>query len=168
MKAIATMAATAALIGLAACGQLGTSGGSASSDKTRDAPADKARTTSRAAGVAVTATGGNAGLASTQQGLAGNPNVIPTSSNLTLPQLDRAFLIGRWTDSRDCEEAGEFAADGRYTNAAGVGATWTLQGDQLTMAFTGASPRTLRVSALDQNTLNVVNPDGSVGRSTRC
>ena len=94
--------------------------------------------------------------------------MIPTSSNLTLPQLDRAFLIGRWTDSRDCDEAGEFAADGRYTNAAGVGATWTLQGDQLTMAFAGATPRALRVSALDQNTLNVVNPDGSVGRSTRC
>ena len=157
MKAIATMAAAAALLGLAACGQLGPSGSSASNDKTKSAPADKAR-----------ATGRTAGLASAQQGLAGNPNVIPTSSNLALPALDRAFLIGRWTDSRDCDEAGEFAADGRYTNAAGVGAAWALAGDRLTVTFAGAAPRTLQVSALDQNSLNVVNPDGSIGRSTRC
>ena len=168
MKAIASMAAAAALIGLAACGQVEPSGGSASNDKAKGAPADKARTTSRTVAVAVAGTGNNAGLATQQQGLAGNPNVIPASSNLALPQLDRAFLIGRWTDSRDCEEAGEFAADGRYTNAAGVGAAWTLQSDQLTVTFAGAAPRTLRVSALDQNTLNVVNPDGSIGRSTRC
>ncbi|HYI49151.1 MAG TPA: hypothetical protein VEX35_11880 [Allosphingosinicella sp.] len=167
MKAIATMAAAAALLGLAACNQLAPSSG-ASNDKAKGAPADKARATGRTAGVAGT-TPGNTTLASGEQrGLAGNPNVIPASSNLAVPAVDRAFLIGRWTDSRDCEEAGEFAADGRYTNAAGVGAGWTLEGDRLTMAFAGAAPRMLRVSALDQNTLNVVNPDGSIGRSTRC
>ena len=96
------------------------------------------------------------------------PTSSRTSSNLVLPAVDRAFLIGRWTDARNCDEAGEFAADGRYTNAAGIGATWMLEGDRLTVTFAGASPRTLQVSALDQNTLNVVNPDGSIGRSTRC
>ena len=168
MKAIATMAAAAALIGLAACGQLAPSGGTASNDKAKGAPADKARATGRTAGIAGATAGNGAGLASAQRGLAGNPNVIPTSSTLTLPAVDRAFLIGRWTDARDCDEAGEFAADGSYTNAAGVGATWALAGDRLTVTFAGAAPRTLQVSALDQNTLNVVNPDGSIGRSTRC
>jgi hypothetical protein len=167
MKAIATMAATAALLGLTACDRIGSSADSASNDKAKGAPAEKARaqhhTTPAADGTA-----GTGGLASAQQGLAGNPNVIPTSSNLVLPAVDRAFLIGRWTDARNCDEAGEFAADGRYTNAAGVGATWTLERDRLTVTFPGASPRTLQVSALDQNTLNVVNPDGSIGRSTRC
>jgi len=167
MKLIATMAATAAMLGLAACDRLGPSAGTASNDKAGGAPASKARPADRAAasGDGTAATGG---LASAQQGLAGNPNVIPTSSALALPAVDRAFLIGRWTDARDCDEAGEFAADGRFTNAAGVGATWSLEGDRLTVTFAGASPRTLRVSALDQNTLNVVNPDGSIGRSTRC
>ncbi len=168
MKAIATMAAAAALLGLAACGQLAPSGSTASNDKAKGAPADKARATGRTAGLAGTTTGNAIGASAEQRGLAGNPNVIPASSNLALPAVDRAFLIGRWTDSRDCEEAGEFAADGRYTNAAGVGASWTLEGDRLTVTFAGAAPRTLRVSALDQNTLNVVNPDESVGRSTRC
>ena len=168
MKAIATMAAAAALLGLSGCGQLGPSGTSASNDKAGGAPADKARAANRTATQAGATTATNGGLASAQRGLAGNPNVIPTSSTLTLPAVDRAFLIGRWTDARDCDEAGEFAADGRYTNAAGVGAAWTLDGDRLTVTFAGASPRTLQVSALDQNTLNVVNPDGSIGRSTRC
>lgn len=168
MKAIATMAAAAALLGLAACDRLGPSGSGASNDKAKGAPADKARATGQTAGLAGTTTGNRAGSPADQRGLAGNPNVIPASSNLALPAVDRAFLIGRWTDSRDCEEAGEFAHDGRYTNAAGVGASWTLEGNRLTMAFAGAAPRTLQVSALDQNTLNVVNPDGSIGRSTRC
>jgi hypothetical protein len=168
MKAIATMAAAAALLGLGGCGQLGPGGTSASGDKAGGAPADKARAANRTAAQAGATHATNGGLASAQQGLAGNPNVIPTSSTLVLPTVDRAFLIGRWTDARDCDEAGEFAADGRYTNAAGVGASWTLEGDRLTVTFAGASPRTLRVSALDQNTLNVVNPDGSIGRSTRC
>jgi hypothetical protein len=166
MKAIATMTAAAALLGLAACDRLGSGAGTASNDKA-GAHADKARAADRTAAAAnrPAATGG---LASAQQGLAGNPNVIPTSSTLVLPAVDRAFLIGRWTDARDCDAAGEFAADGHFTNAAGTSATWTLDGDRLTVTFAGASPRTLRVSALDQNTLNVVNPDGSIGRSTRC
>jgi hypothetical protein len=168
MKAIATMAAAAALLGLAACDRLGPGAGSASNDKARGAPADKGHAASRTVTAAGAMNATNGGLASAQQGLAGNPNVIPTSSNLALPAVDRAFLIGRWTDARNCDQAGQFAADGRYTNAAGVGAAWTLDGDRLTVTFAGASPRTLRVSALDQNTLNVVNPDGSIGRSTRC
>ena len=168
MKAIATMAAAAALLGLAACDRLGPGAGTASDDKAKAAPAEKARAADRTAGPANRASAASGGLATAQQGLAGNPNVIPTSSNLVLPAVDRAFLIGRWTDARNCDEAGAFAADGRYTNAAGVGATWALDGDRLTVTFAGASPRTLEVSALDQNTLNVVNPDGSIGRSTRC
>jgi hypothetical protein len=168
MKAIATMAAAAALLGLAACDRLGPGGGSAANDKAKAAPADKARSAGPAAGKAAGAAAGGGGLAPAQQGLAGNPNVIPTSSTLALPAVDRAFLIGRWTDARDCDAAGEFAADGRYTNAAGVAATWALDGDRLTMTFGGAAPRILRVSALDQNNLRVVNPDGQIGRSTRC
>ena len=82
--------------------------------------------------------------------------------------VDRAFLIGRWTDAHDCHESGQFTADGRYTNTAGQTAAWTLEGVRLTLTFQGAPARTLRVSAADQNTLNVINPDGSTGHSTRC
>lgn len=164
MKFIATLAATAALVSLGACDRLSSSGQSASNERARATPSEKARPN------AVQASSTNLPAATATpngQGLAGNPNAIPATSTLT-PTVDRAFLIGRWTDVRDCNEAGQFTADGHYTNTAGRNAAWTLEGDQLTLTFEGAAPRTLRVSAADQNTLNVVNPDGSTGRSTRC
>jgi hypothetical protein len=164
MKFVTILAATAALAGLTACGQLSPSDQSASAEKGRNTPAQKAQPNA----VRVSSTGLPATNAGPNgQGLAGNPNAIPATSTLT-PTVDRAFLIGRWTDARDCHAAGQFTADGRYTNTAGQVAAWTLAGDQLTLTFEGAAPRTLRVSAADQNTLNVVNPDGSNGQSTRC
>jgi hypothetical protein len=164
MKFIATLATAAALVSLGACDRLSPSGQSASTEKARTAPAQRAGPNAvQASSRNLPANNGPAN----GEGLAGNPNAIPTSSTLT-PTVDRAFLIGRWTDARDCREAGQFTADGRYTNTAGQNAAWTLEGDQLTLTFEGAAPRSLRVSAADQNTLNVVNPDGSTGRSTRC
>jgi hypothetical protein len=164
MKFTATLATAAALLSLGACDRLSPSGQSASSERTRTAPAQKAGPNAvQASSTALpTANSGPDG-----QGLAGNPNAIPATSTLT-PAVDRAFLIGRWTDGRDCHESGQFTADGRYTNTAGQNAAWTLEGDRLSLTFDGAAPRTVRVSAADQNTLNVVNPDGSNGRSTRC
>lgn len=165
MKLVTTLAAVAALLGLSACDQLTQSGQqSASSGKAGTPQAQKAGPNAvqvSSTGLPATNNGPNG------QGLAGNPNAIPATSTLT-PTVDRAFLIGRWTDVRDCNEAGQFTADGHYTNNAGRSAAWTLEGDQLTLTFEGAEPRTVRVSAVDQNTLNVVNPDGSNGRSTRC
>lgn len=164
MKLVSMLAAAAALASLGACDRLSPSGESASAERTPPAPAPKTRPNAvRATSTTLPAAGGTP----TGQGLAGNPNAIPASSTLT-PTVDRAFLIGRWTDGRDCHEAGQFTADGRYTNSTGQNAAWTLQGDQLTLTFDGAAPRTLRVDAADQNTLDVVNPDGTTGRSTRC
>jgi hypothetical protein len=165
MKVVTILAAAAALAGLGACDRLSPAGQSASGEKAGNTPAPKAgpNAVRIASNTALPANGSPAN----GQGLAGNPNAIPASTTLT-PVVDRAFLIGRWTDARDCREAGQFTADGHYTNTAGQSAAWTLEGDQLTLTFEGAAPRTLRVSAPDQNTLSVVNPDGSTGRSTRC
>jgi hypothetical protein len=164
MKLVTTLAAVAVLTSLGACDRLSPSGQSASTERTRTAPAQKAEPNAvQATSTALPATSG----AATGEGLAGNPNAIPAASTL-MPTVDRAFLIGRWTDGHDCHEAGQFTADGRYTNNAGQNAAWTLDGDQLTLTFDGAAPRTVRVDAADQNTLNVVNPDGTTGRSTRC
>ena len=164
MKLVTTLAGAAMLLSLGACDRLSPSGQSASAERTRSAPPQKAGPNAvQTSSNALPATSGTPN----GQGLAGNPNAIPAASTLT-PTVDRAFLIGRWTDGRDCHEAGQFSADGRYTNTTGQNATWALEGDQLTLTFDGAAPRILRVSAADQNTLNVVNPDGSTGRSTRC
>jgi hypothetical protein len=164
MKFVTTLAAAAALLGLGACDRLSPSSQSASNEKARTAPAQKAGPNAvqvSSNNLPATNNGPNG------QGLAGNPNAIPASSTL-VPTVDRAFLIGRWTDGRDCNAAGQFTADGRYTNTAGETAAWALEGDRLTLTFDGRPARTVQVSAADQNTLNVVNPDGSNGRSTRC
>lgn len=166
MKLTASLAGAAALLTLGACDRLSPSGQSAANDKGRAQPA------ARQNGPNAVRVSANNGLptgngAPNGQGLANNPNAIATSATLT-PTVDRAFLIGRWTDARDCEQAGEFTADGRYTNTSGQNATWTLEGDRLTLAFGSVETRTVQVSALDQNTLEVTNPNGSKGRSTRC
>ena len=164
MKLVTTLAGAAILLSLGACDRLSPSGQSASAERTRSAPPQKAGPNAvRTSSTALPAANGTPN----GQGLEGNPNAIPASSTLT-PTVDRAFLIGRWTDAHDCSEAGQFTADGHYTNTAGRSAAWALEGDQLTLTFEGAAPRTVRVSAADQNTLNVVNPDGTTGRSTRC
>lgn len=92
-------------------------------------------------------------------------NAASGASTGTAPALDRAFLIGRWTDSGDCSNATEFAEGGQFQAAGGTG-LWSLSGDQLTLM--GAQRLTMQIVVIDQNTINVVNPNGSVGRSTRC
>jgi hypothetical protein len=80
--------------------------------------------------------------------------------------LTRAYVVGRWTDKGDCSDGVDFTSDGRFTTQNGAGGLWNLQGDRLTM--TGTSTLTLQIVPVDQDTMNVVNQDGSVGRSTRC
>lgn len=171
MKAIATLAAAAASIMLAGCDRLGPADGSASGEKARaGTPRERATHAGKAGEGGGGSSNGGLAAATGEPGLGGRPvpGTVQATSTLAVPAVDRAFLIGRWTDSGDCREAGAFAADGQYTNAAGVAAAWALEGDRLVVTFAGAEPRALRVAALDQNTLTVTNPDGSLGRSTRC
>lgn len=78
------------------------------------------------------------------------------------PQL----LIGRWTDNGDCADFVEFAGNGQFTISSGGSGTWRLAGDRLT--FTGASSVTVRVEPVSRDEVRLVQPDGSIGRSTRC
>ena len=80
--------------------------------------------------------------------------------------VDRDFLIGRWTDNGDCSVAVTFAGDGRFITHDGRAGLWHLEGDRLTM--TGQSTLVLRIVPIDRDTINVINPDGTLGRSTRC
>ena len=88
------------------------------------------------------------------------------ASAAATPTLDRAFLIGRWTDNGDCSNATEFSENNQFRTSSGLGGLWTLEGDQLTL--TGSQRLTMQIVIVDQSTINVVNPNGSTGRSTRC
>ena len=159
MKRIATVAAAAALLTLTACDRLGLGGGSASTNSSSNA--------------ATSSTNGSAGNASASAdgpkpadgtGVQTPTGATPAGSGTIT--LDRAFMMGRWTDDGDCSNSVNFASDGSFTAANGTGGLWRLAGDQLTM--TGSSTLTLQIEPVDQNTMTVINPDGSLGRSTRC
>jgi hypothetical protein len=81
-------------------------------------------------------------------------------------RVSRDYVVGRWTDDGNCADAADFRADGRFFTANGTGGSWSLAGKRMTM--TGTSTLTLQIVPIDRNVMNVINEDGSVGRSTRC
>lgn len=155
MKAIWT--AAAALAALAGCNQLGIGGGNANSSNANAA----------GNGSAGDKEGGNAAAPAADAGggkLNEGGGATPAAANGAT--LDRAFIVGRWTDTEDCGDAIEFSQDGRFIAANGGTGLWNLEGDELTMS--GSATATIRIVPVDRNTITVINPDRSLGRSTRC
>lgn len=161
MKAIAILTAAAALLALTGCDRLGIGGGA---DATANETANAASGNSAAGAGGKDPAGGDEAAAGSGGGgdLAGGGT--PAAAGAVT--LDRAYIAGRWTDDGNCAVAVEFARDGRFITHDGGGGLWHLQGDRLTM--TGERTLQLQIVPIDQNTMNVVNPDGSLGRSTRC
>lgn len=81
--------------------------------------------------------------------------------------IDRDFIVGRWADHEDCSDAVDFAADGTFVTHQGAEGLWILEGDRMTLAG-GETSTTLRIIPIDRDTIDVVNPDGSIGHSIRC
>ena len=156
MKGIGIIMAATAVLALAGCNRMGmsanTSANAAAGNASAAKPAD-----------------GAANQAATQTADAGKLNegggAIPATSSGAV-QLDRTYVMGRWTDDDDCSNAIEFTQDGRFLAANGGSGLWNLDGAWLTM--TGRDTARVRVVPIDQNTMTVVNTDGSLGRSTRC
>lgn len=78
-----------------------------------------------------------------------------------------AMLLGTWTDNGDCQMGVEFISDGTFRSYNGGGGEWRLDGDSLQLSG-GNGTLTLQLRATDNDTILATNPDGSVGRSTRC
>lgn len=94
------------------------------------------------------------------------PTAAPPSAS-TENAPTPAQLVGRWGDNGDCAKDIVFAADGTFRSYTGGSGRWSLGGDIMTM--TGANGTfQVRVSVLNQNTLLIRNPDGSIGTSQRC
>lgn len=79
--------------------------------------------------------------------------------------LDRAYMVGRWTDDGDCSAVTEFRADGSFLFPWGDTGQWTLAGDQLTLSG-NTSP--FRIRVIDRNTIERTGAGGSPHRATRC
>jgi hypothetical protein len=81
--------------------------------------------------------------------------------------LSRDWFAGSWTDTGDCADAGAFNRDGRYRLADGTRGMWNVRGGRLVVQNAqGRNEVQLRRTGND--TIEIINEDGSVGRSTRC
>jgi hypothetical protein len=166
MRAIAM--AAAALTALAGCDQVNI-GGKAQGDRT--ANAGQAGAPARGGGKPATPAGADVQAAADPgPGLGKQPAGAIQASAGTAPGggtvVDRAYLLGRWTDTGDCGNAIAFNPDGGFVAPDGTMGQWTLTGDRLTMAHDRAV--TLQLVPIDQGRMSVVNPDGSLGESSRC
>jgi hypothetical protein len=159
MKARTISAAAAALVALAGCDRLGT-GGNANYGAANGAGGNETARGKDGGGNAAAPAADAAGGKLNEGG-----GAIPASANGIV--LDRTYLLGRWANyGEDCSEATELTADARYLPPSGGEALWNLDGDRLTI--TGDRTVTMRIVPVDQNTITVINEDGSLGRSTRC
>ena len=159
--------AAAALTALAGCNQTNI-GGKARGDRT--ANAGQAVAPSPASKPAASRGTAARAPADPGPGLGKQPAGAIQASAGTGPgggaMVDRAYLLGRWTDTGDCGTAIDFTPDGGFVAPDGTVGQWTLTGDRLTMAH-GRSV-TLQLVPIDQGRMSVVNPDGSRGESSRC
>jgi hypothetical protein len=147
--------AAAALVGLSACDMLGLN-----KDDSANGSAASNMTTNAAVTSNATAGAGNASGGKPSGTEGATPAATPFNGEVTA-----AFLVGRWTDTNNCENVVDFRPDGTFSTPAG-GGMWALNGDRLT--FQGSSTVSARVAAPDANTIMLTHDDGTLGRSTRC
>jgi len=81
--------------------------------------------------------------------------------------ITRTWFAGRWTDTGNCADAGEFAANGTYRLADGTRGMWNVQNGRLVVQH-AEGRNVARLRRVDDGTIEVAADDGSVGRSIRC
>jgi hypothetical protein len=91
----------------------------------------------------------------------------PDAAVETTPILDREFLVGRWGDNGDCSKDVTLSADGSFTSYTGGDGQWSLEGTTMRMAGK-QNTQELRLELINQNTIRITNPGGSIGTSQRC
>ena len=85
----------------------------------------------------------------------------------TSPILDRDFLVGRWGDNGDCTKDVVLSPDGSFRSYTGGEGQWSIGGTTLRMEGK-QSTQEVEIELVDQDTVRITNPDGSVGTSQRC
>ena len=101
--------------------------------------------------------------ASANEAKEGGPSATASSPAAEI----RALLIGRWTDGGNCAGGTEFREDGTFTSAdAGTG-RWEQSNEYLTLTGDRATVE-LAVQEIDRSDMLTINPQGRLGRWTRC
>ncbi len=91
----------------------------------------------------------------------------PMAAGAGNAEISPQALVGRWADDANCATFIQIHADGTFRSYTGGTGGWRLDGDQLHLSGDGGT-FTLGIQAYDGQSMQVVNPDGTVGRSIRC
>ena len=81
--------------------------------------------------------------------------------------VNREWFAGAWTDTGDCADAGTFSRDGRYRLSDGTRGMWNVRDGRLVVENANGRNE-VRLRRVGDDRLEIVNQDGSVGRSVRC
>lgn len=158
-------AAAAILAALPACDMVGGNRGASNSTAEKNEAAgdsgSESNSSDEADGNAASARGGKDTAGAGDTGSAGPAS--PFTGEVT-----RAYLAGRWTDTGNCSDVTEFTRDGRFIANNGGGGIWSLNGDTLVFQGAQGARATLRVEAMDENTIVTTDEAGAISRSTRC
>jgi hypothetical protein len=120
--------------------------------------------------------GGNAAAAANEAEPAGVNDAAPAAVNDAAPAagnqaaaaaggLDRAFIVGRWTETDNCEETVEFRADGTMLMPWGEEARWELTGNTLTMV---GNPQAITLRVTGPAAMEATKATGTVRQWRRC
>ena len=158
-----------AWLGLAGCDRLGfgskdpaAANNAAEADTGNDAQAQNA-TQAAISDAGITRSRTFAGLTGGSQG-GKDPVAIPAAAP---GAVDPALLVGRWSDDGNCKLTFEFLADGTFRTFEGGGGGWSVDGQTLRLTGSGESMQ-ITLRSVDAQRLVSVNPDGTIGQSTRC
>ncbi len=91
----------------------------------------------------------------------------PASAPPDPAAVTREWFAGRWSDTGNCTDAGQFAANGTYLLADGTRGMWNVQDSRLVIQNAGGR-NVIRLRRTGDDSVEVINADGSVGRSIRC
>ena len=159
MKAIL---AAAAALGLAACGGSGdeNSVNAAGNQANVAAEANASEAGKDPAGAEANAPeaapGGN-------EAKEGGPSATASSPAAEI----RALLIGRWAEGGNCAAGTEFRENGTFTSAEAGTGQWAQSNEYLTLSGDRATVE-LAVQEIDRSAMLTINPQGHLGRWTRC
>jgi hypothetical protein len=95
-----------------------------------------------------------------------DPAPAPAPAPAGPPALDEAYLVGRWSDSGDCNHGFEFTADGHFYGVDGGAGNWTLNGNVLTASGPGGMV-SMQIQPIDRNTMTVTM-NGQTSNPIRC
>jgi hypothetical protein len=160
---IVMVAAAAAALGLAACTAGSVEENMVSEDGNQANVGAEANTSEGGKEPAGADANAQAAAPGANEAKEGGPSATASSPAAEI----RALLIGRWTDGGNCAGGTEFRDDGTFTSADAGAGRWEQSNEYLTLTGDRATVE-LAVQEIDRTDMVTINPQGRIGRWTRC